>query len=358
MRLKLIPLIALALLSITIPALAQNPHAALSTLPEADTLIYISPQRILNEAAPRLMSPADLTEMRSTFADLKKSVGIDPSSIEYVVVAMRVNKPATDLSFVAPDLMVVVGGDFSSDSLMTLGQLYLQDKVRVEKYGSKSITLMKIDPIAAEAEKTPLLKPYTEVGVVPLTANSLAFGNLRYLKSAIDAVDGNGRISAASLESLLRDPNALISAAGTPLASFAKSFGMMGLENTSRESHCDTHFGNFYAAVTMDGSNFNLRGAMNADNPDTAKIIQGLLWGLMQQGIGAVPDKDAQTMLKALKMSARDNEIVVEADIPDKVVAEMLKSVTAPKQTKVQIASPPAPPKPATRRPVRKKRTH
>ena len=355
MRLKLIPLIALALLSITIQGLAQNPHAALSTLPEADTLIYISPQRILNEAAPRLMAPADLTEMRNTFAELKKSAGIDPSSVEYIVMAMRFNKPATDLSFVAPDVMVVVGGDFSSDSLMTLGQLYLQDKVRVEKYGSKTITLMKIDPIAAEAEKTPLLKPYTEVGVVPLTANSLAFGNLRYLKSAIDAAEGNGRISAASLESLLRDPNALISASGAPLASFAKSFGMMGLENTSRESHCDTRFGNFYAAVTMTGSNFSLRGAMNADNPDTAKIIQGLLWGLLQQGIGAVPDKDAQTMLKALKMSARDNEVVLEADVPDKVVAEMLKSVTAPKVKKVEMATPS---KPATRRPVRKKRTH
>ena len=355
MRLKLIPLITLALLSITIQGLAQNPHAALSTLPEADTLIYISPQRILNEAAPRLMAPADLTEMRNTFAELKKSAGIDPSSVEYIVMAVRFNKPATDLSFVAPDVMVVVGGDFSSDSLMTLGQLYLQDKVRVEKYGSKTITLMKIDPIAAEAEKTPLLKPYTEVGVVPLTANSLAFGNLRYLKSAIDAAEGNGRISAASLESLLRDPNALISASGAPLASFAKSFGMMGLENTSRESHCDTRFGNFYAAITMNGSNFNLRGAMNADNPDTAKIIQGLLWGLLQQGIGAVPDKDAQTMLKALKMSARDNEVVLEADVPDKVVAEMLKSVTAPKVKKVEMATPS---KPATRRPVRKKRTH
>jgi hypothetical protein len=355
LRLKLIPLITLALLSITIQGLAQNPHAALSTLPEADTLIYISPQRILNEAAPRLMAPADLTEMRNTFAELKKSAGIDPSSVEYIVMAVRFNKPATDLSFVAPDVMVVVGGDFSSDSLMTLGQLYLQDKVRVEKYGSKTITLMKIDPIAAEAEKTPLLKPYTEVGVVPLTANSLAFGNLRYLKSAIDAAEGNGRISAASLESLLRDPNALISASGAPLASFAKSFGMMGLENTSRELHCDTRFGNFYAAITMNGSNFNLRGAMNADNPDTAKIIQGLLWGLLQQGIGAVPDKDAQTMLKALKMSARDNEVVLEADVPDKVVAEMLKSVTAPKVKKVEMATPS---KPATRRPVRKKRTH
>ena len=354
MRLKLIPLIALALLSITIQAFAQNPHAALSTLPEADTLIYISPQRILNEAAPRLMDPAELTKMRSTFADLKQAAGIDPASVEYIVMAVRFNKPATDLSFVAPDVMVVVGGDFSSDSLMTLGQLYLQDKVRVEKYGNKNITLMKIDPVAAEAEKTPLLKTYAEVGVVPLTANSLAFGNLRYLKSAIDAAEGNGRISAASLDSLLRDPNALISASGAPLASFAKSFGMMGLENTSRESRCDTHFGNFYAAVTINGSNFSLRGAMNADNPDTAKIIQGLLWGLMQQGIGAVPDKEAQAMLKALKMSARDNEIVVEADVPDKVVAEMLKSVTAPKPAKVQIAAP----KPATKRPVRRKRTH
>jgi len=141
---------------------------------------------------------------------------------------------------------------------------------------------------------------------------------------------------------------------GTPLTSFAKSFGMMGLENTSRESRCDTRFGNFYAAVTMNGSNFSLRGAMNADNPDTAKIIQGLLWGLMQQGITAVPDKDAQTMLKALKLTAKDNEIVVEADIADTLVADFVKSVMAPPVAKVQIASP----NPAPKRRVRKKRTH
>ena len=351
MRLKLIPLTAVALLAFTIQALAQNPHTALSTLPEADTLIYISPQRILNEAAPRVMPPAELTKMRGAFAELKQAAGIDPASVEYIVLALRFNKPASDLSFVAPDVMLVIGGDFSSDSLMTLGQLYLQDKVRVEKYGSKSITLMKIDPVAAEAEKTPLLKPYSEMGVVPLTANSLAVGNLRYLKSAIDAAEGNGRISAAALESLLRDPNALISASGTPLASFAKSFGMMGLENTSRESRCDTSFGNFYAAVTMTGTSFSLRGAMNADNPDTAKIIQNLVWGLMQQGINAVPDKEAQSMLKALKMTARDNEIVVEADVPDKVVADLVKSVTAPPVVKI------ADPKPAPKRPVRRKRT-
>ncbi len=138
---KLLFLAAIALLALATNAVAQTPAASLSALPEADALIYVSPQRILNEAAPRVMQPAEVTKMRATFADLKKSIGIDPSSIEYLVIAVRFHKPASDLSFVAPDVMAVVGGDFSSDSLITLGQLYLQDKVRVEKYGSKSISV-------------------------------------------------------------------------------------------------------------------------------------------------------------------------------------------------------------------------
>lgn len=350
MRFKLLPLALFTLLSLTTVALAQNSAAALANLPEADAVIYVSPQRILNEAAPRVMPPAELTKMRSAFADIKKAAGVDPAGIEYLVIAVRFNKPATDLSFVAPDVLALVGGDFSSDSLMTLGQIYLQDKARVEKHGSKSITVLKLENIAAEAAKNPMLKPYAEVGIVPLTANSIAIGNLGYLKSAVEAADGTGRISAATVESLLRDPNALVAATGAPLAAFAKSFGLMGLENTARDSRCDTRFGNFYAAVTMAGTNFSLRGAMNADNPDTAKIINNLLSGLMQQGISAVPDKQAQTILQSLKMSARENEIVWEADIPEKTVAELLRS-TARKSEPAEAT------KPAPKRPIRKKRT-
>src|SRR5215213_2314534 len=279
--------------------LAQSVSASLASLPDADVLIYVRPQRILNDAAPRVLPPKEITEMRSAFADLKKNVGVDPSTVEYLVIALRFHKPAADLSFVAPDVMAVFGGDFSSDSLFTLAQLSLQDKVRVEKYGSKTIALMRVDPIAAQAEKMPLLKSLVEIGAVPLSANSMAIGTLPYLKSAVDAADGNGRINAATLESLLRDPNALIAASGTPLASFAKAFGLLGTEGNPRVGTCDTRFGNFYAAITMTGTNFSLRGAMNADNPDTAKIITGLLAGLMQQGINAVPDKKAQAVLQS-----------------------------------------------------------
>ena len=348
---KLLLITALAVFLLAQPAVAQNPSAALASLPDADALIYISPQRILNEAAPRVMAPAEITKMRNEFADIKKAAGFDPTSVEYLVIAVRFNKPAGDLSFVAPDVMIVAGGDFSSESLFTLGQIYLQDKARVEKYGSKSITVMTVDPLVAEAQKNPILKPYTEVAAVALSANSIAIGNVRYIKSAVDAADGNGRISAATLESLFRDPNVLMAASGAPLASFAKSFGLLGLENTSRESRCDTRFGNFYSAITMTGTNFSLRGAMNADNPDTAKIINNLVSGLMQQGISAVPDKTAQTILQGLKMSARENEIVWEADIPEKIVADFLKpSPPAPAATST-------PAKTTTKRPIRKKRT-
>lgn len=350
MRHKLLLIASIVVLSIAHAVAAQNPSAALASLPEADLLIYASPQRILNEAAPRVMQPAELTKMRASFADLKKSVGIDPATLEYLVIAVRFNKPASDLSFMAPDILTVIGGDFSSDALVQLGELALQDKVRGEKYGSKSLTIMKIDELAAEAAKMPMLRPYVEVGMVPLSANSLAVGNLRYLKAAVDAADGNGRISAATLESLFRDPNVLLASSGAPLAAIAKSLGLLGLENTSRESRCDTRLGNFYAAVTMSGTNFNLRGAMNADNPDTAKIVYNLISGLMQQGINAVPDKQVQSMLQSLKMTAKENEIVWEAEVPEKVVADLIRS--APKTT-TETATP----KPATKRPVRKKRT-
>ena len=349
MKLKLLLLTAVTVLALASQVFAQNTQATLASLPEADALIYVSPQRILNEAAPRVMDPAELAKVRATFADIKKGAGIDPSSIEYLVLAVRFHKPAADLSFVAPDVMAVVGGDFSSDSLMTLAQLYLQDKVRVEKHGSKSIAMMKIDSIAAQAEKTPLLKPFVEIGAVPLSANSLAIGNLRYLQSAIDAAEGNGRINPAALASLMRDPNALIAASGAPLPSLAKSIGLMGIENTTREARCDTRFGDFYAAVTMTGTNFSLRGAMHADNPDTAKIINNLLSLLMQQGISAIPDKNAQTILQTLKMFAKDNEIVWEADLTEKTVADFIRAQSAPKKDEPATSAP--------KRPVRKKRT-
>jgi hypothetical protein len=88
---------------------------------------------------------------------------------------------------------------------------------------------------------------------------------------------------------------------------------------------------------------------MNADNPDTAKIISGLLAGLMQQALNAVPDKQAQSVLQSIKMTPRENEIIWEADIPEQAIADLFKPDDKP-----TVIGPKAAPK---RAPVRRKRT-
>ncbi len=348
-RTKLLLLIVFGVLSFAATTFGQSLPTSLANLPEADVLIYVSPQRILNDAAPKLLQAKDLEEMRGAFGQVKSAVGFDPSSVEYMVIAIRFNKPAGDLSFVAPDAMIVAGGDFKSDSLLELARLTAQDRMHDEKYGTKTIAAMKIDPIATQAEKNPILKPFVELGAVALTPNSIAIGNLRYLKSAIDAADGNGRIRPEMVQSITRDPNVLIAATGSPLLAFVRSFGMLGTETAPREGRCDSNFGNFYAAVTMSGANYSVRGAMNADNPDTAKIITGLLSGLMKQGIDVVPDKSAQTALQSIRLTAKDNEIVIEGDIPGTMIADLFKD--RPKDA----AAAPAKAAPA-KRPIRRKR--
>jgi hypothetical protein len=336
-------------------ALNQTVPASLAALPEADTLIFINTRRILNEAAPRLMPEKELADMRKAFAEAKQFAGVDPSNVDYLVIAVRFRKPTAELTFMPPEFMAVASGDFNSDSLIGLARMASEGKLRDEKYGTKTLGLMTIEPIAKEAEKNPILKSFSEVGIVPLNATTIAVGSTAYLKSAIDAEEGNKRISAESLNSLLRDPSVLISIAGSPLTSFSKSFGLLGTEANARAPRCDSKFGDFYAALTMDTSNFLVRGALNADNPDTARIFNSLINGLLRQATSSVSDPAAQSLIRALSITPLENEIVVRADVPQQTVVDMIKEQMKPKKKAEDSAAPATKEPPAKKRPVRRR---
>ncbi|MEP6818813.1 MAG: hypothetical protein ABJA18_04710 [bacterium] len=333
--------------STTVP---QGVINSLSSLPEADGLIYVNMQRILNEALPKFLPAKDLEEMRKGFEEAKSNAGIDPAKIDYLVIAIRFKKPTADLNFQAPEFMVVSGGDFSAESLLTLARMASQGKLRDEKYGNKTIGLMTVDPIAKESEKTPLLKSFTELGIVALNANTIASGSPGYLRAAIDAGDGKERISAESLNFLVRDPNALISFAGSPWGSFAKSFGMLGTETTTRAPRCESKIGDFYAALTMDATNFMIRGVSNADNPDTAKIIANLYSSLLRYATTSVPDPAAQSLLKGLNIRAEGDEVLVRADFPQQMVIDLIHQHMKPKQPEVHATEEMTVTKPAVKR--------
>jgi hypothetical protein len=329
---------------------------SLANLPDADMLVYINPQRILNEVVPKVMSAKDVDEMKKGFEEVKKNFNVDPSKVEYIVIAIRFKKPTGDLKFQPPEALVVTGGDINAETLIGLARMATQGQMRDETYGAKTLALMKIDPIAKEAEKNPFLRGFSEVGVVALTGSSLAAGTPAYLRSAIDAADGKGRISMETLNSLVRDSNALISIAGRPLQSFARSFGLLGTETTERANRCETKMGDFYAGVNMDATNFIVRGAINEDNPDTAKIIANLFTGLLGYASSSVPDPAVQGMLKNIVLAAEGDDVTVRADLNQQMVIDTIKKQMAPKKDEASTSeAPKAPAKPKPRRRTRRK---
>jgi hypothetical protein len=336
-----------------VPAISpatQSVLNSLANLPEADTLIYINPQRILNEVVPKLLPAKDVEGMRKGFEEARNNAGVDPTKVDYIVLAVRFKKPTADLHFQAPELMVVASGDFSADSLLVLARTASQGKLRDEKYGTKTLGLMTIDPIVKESEKNPFLKAFSEVGIVALNGNTIAAGTPGYLRAAIDAGDGKERISTEALNSLVRDPNVLISFAGTPWHSFAKSFGMLGTETTPRAARCESKIGDMYAALTMDATNFMIRGVTNADNPDTAKIVANLYSGLLQYVSSSIPDPSAQSVLKSLAITAEGDEVLTRADFPQQMVIDLIQQKMKPKAME-------ATPAPSVKRAVKRRRT-
>ncbi len=337
----------------TVPA--SSPAAqivsSLANLPEADTLIYVNPQRILNEVVPKFMPAKDVEGMRKGFEEVRKNAGVDPTKIDFIVIAARFKKPTADLNFQAPEFLAVASGDFSSDSLIVLARMASQGRLRDEKYGARTLGLMTIDPVAKMAETNPLLKSFTEVGIVALNANTIAVGTPGYLRAAIDAGDGKERISTETLNSLVRDPNALLSIAGAPWHAFAKSFGMLGTEANARAPRCDSKIGDFYIALTMDATNFMLRGASNADNPDTAKIISKLYTGLLAYATQSIPDPTAQSLMKNIAITSEGDEVRLNADIPQQTVVDLIQQ-----QMKKSAATSTAPGKqPVKKRTIRRR---
>jgi hypothetical protein len=305
---------------------SQTIVSSLSNLPEADELIYISPHRVLTEAAPRVLPDADLAKMRADLSEVKK--------------------PTAELNFSLPEYLVVASGDFSADAALLLARQAFEGKLRDEKYGSRTISLLTIPEIAKEAQKNSFLKPLSEIAIATIGGNTIVTGTPAYVRAAMDAADGKGRINADILNSLMRDPTALLSTAGSPMLAFAKTFALLGTENNPRASRCDSKLGDFYAGITMDATSFKLRGAMNADNPDTAKIIKSLLSSLLQQATSSIKDQQAQSVLSSLVITPTETEVLLQADISQQAVADFIREQAKPKKQEV---SKPAPPKPTTK---------
>ena len=321
-------------------------------LPEADTLIYINAKRIFTEAVPRFVPPDQIIKLRLELEKLRDSTGVNLAMIDYVIVAARFRKPSAELSFVPPEFMIVADGDLGAEAFIDFAKGVFGNSMREESYGEKNLLVFKIDPIVQEAQKHDFLKAFAEMAIVELNSSKIGIGTPGYLKALIDAEQGQGRITQEALSSLMRDPDVLLSVVGLPLNSFAKSFGLLGVEGEMGSANCTSTFGNFYAAVTMDQSHFKLRAAMNADNANTAKIINGLVSGLLQQALNAITDK---SIVSNVAMNAEGHEVQLQADLSQQALIKFITEQMKPAEPKA-AATKPAAKAPVKRRKPRRRR--
>lgn len=327
----------LVALLIVMPAHAQaNANAqtnmdSLSTLPESETIVFLNASRIVNEAIPRLLPEKEGKDFRAGLDQIKGMAGIDLRNLEYVVLAMRFNKPSGGMIYPLPEAMFAMRGDFNAERLIGMAMMASEGKLKEEKYGSHNLNVLKLDDIAKGASKSPFGANFSEIALTTLDANTIAVGNIAYIKAALDAVDGRGRIKPETLQSAMREPNALISISGSPVMSFAKSFGLRMADNHDNNCNCGTRFGDFYVGLTMDAQDFKLMGAMNADNPETATIIRNMLNGAFEQAKTMVSDKDAQAIFNEMKLIAEGSEVLIQATLSQDMAAQYVREMMAPK---------------------------
>jgi hypothetical protein len=130
---------------------------------------------------------------------------------------------------------------------------------------------------------------------------------------------------------------------------------MQGTETNVRAPRCDSKIGDFYAAVTMDATNFMLRGAVNEDNPDTAKIFSNLFSGLLRYASSSTKDPTTQSLVNNFVIAAEGDEVIVRADLPQQMVIDMVRKAMAPPPKKAESAAPEKPKPPVRRRRTRRR---
>ena len=308
---------------------AQSRIESLSTLPESDVVLNVNVARIMNEAMPRLMPEKDLSDLRSGMDFIKNFTTIDLRNVELAMVALRFNKLSSGITLPIPDAMFITRGDFDAKAVIGLATKMLEGKLREEKFGDHNLYLYKVSDISKDANLALFGAAFSEIAITSLDASTLAVGNTNYIKAALDAADGRGRIKPEMIASLMREPTSLISATGSPLVALAKSLGLRMAE--SRDPNCMTRFGEFYMSLAMADDVFRINGAMNADNPETARLLKNMISGLMQQGKSSLSDKQAQSIVDDVKLSVEGDEIMIASSITQEMATRFIREMLAPK---------------------------
>jgi hypothetical protein len=353
---------ALAVFALASPASAQlvgDARNALTTFPESQAVLHVNAHRILNGALPRLLPKAEYDKM---IAESRK-VGFDVRDVHSVTAGIRFTEPAQPGGF--PEVLLVVRGSFSADALLALARVAASTQnlqPREENYLGKPIQVFDLTSLSKGGEGAkPSSLPFKEIAAVALNANTLVVGVPGYVRAAVDADNGQGRLQASLLDLAARDPQALWSLTAELPENMAQHVQKLGVPPNEELNRILGWLRQVSFSNGMDALNFTLRAAILADSPDHANAISGLVrMGLTAAESAAQRDierkrrkpdesRQARIALNALRTfvnRTEGNTVLLGVSVPQSALAEVVR--------KEFVKRPAAPPR-GRRRAVRRR---
>lgn len=310
----------LLVLAIAASAATARAQSTVANLPESDAVVAINTRRIVTETLPRLLTTEQMAVVQSALAKAKQVAGFDVASLDSAVIGLRLNRGA---ALSAPSMLLVMHGSFNADALVSLLKIGLKDKTHDEKYGAKTLTLLKLmDLMPAGSGRA------AEVAIVALDSGTLALGVPAYVKAALDASAGKGRIKPELVQLLGREPDSLVRIAGFLPQGFLA--GILPKEAQGEEiGRLVGSIEQIYIGLNMDAQSFPLTLMLKSNTAENAHAFAGLLQMLAQMGAN-VTDKKVKPIIDALKITSQDTEVQIRTALPLDVIASFVHGLLSP----------------------------
>lgn len=333
------------------PAAAANDP--LTALPQADGVVSIDTQRLLNEFLPRVLASDQtrLAQVNARIDQIKTRTGMDIRSFERVAIGMRFLNPTPDT--IKVESVALARGSFNAPVMLAAGLVTTKGKYkyREEKHGGKTIYIFngedlygkedlpqaQIDEEAKKSSKAAKVADDIlqralnfkagEVGIVALDAKTLAIGQPTMVRAAIDAGAKRAQTNAALIQLATRNPNAVLGFGLNVPANISKYIQLDMDEIAQNLNSVRQLYGSLGETAGTFGLQTNARTETAAQAQEVHNMLVGVrdLGGFFVSSLSGEKGKLAQTALDNLKITKEGNEVQIKLELAQADVAMLMR---------------------------------
>jgi hypothetical protein len=327
-------LILFLLLAVALSAAAQTvrrttaarPSPSLAaSLPASDTVALVKVRRLLDEAMPAMLAnnPARLTEVNARIENFKTRTGIDPRAFDELALGLGYEYPASGAMKITT--VALAQGTFSPTSLVAAGRAAAAGKYREEKYQGKTIHVFTLDEQMRVFGLLDL--KIRELAVAPLSANTLALGDVQRVRRAIDASKGARRANAELISLASQNPNAIVGFGGNVSPAM---LGHLRIGNDAVAKDLAS-VRQIYGSVEMTEKDVEVLAAARTADPNSARslgaTVEGLtaFAGLFANRLPAARAALAKSALGNLKVTVQGNDLQLRTAVAQSEVGPVIR---------------------------------